>query len=109
MNNCRGILATILATWATLAPGWSADEGTRQPPGLERSLVVSGQGYFPVALRLQDGRIAVVLRGGAGHLGLRGRLLRLLPQFHAQQLEQGFVAEAALGDRRRLVGVSWHL
>jgi hypothetical protein len=36
--------------------------------------VVKGQGYFPVALRLHDGRIAVVLRGGAGHLGLQGRL-----------------------------------
>jgi hypothetical protein len=41
---------------------------------LERTLVVSGQGYFPVALRLQDGRIAVVLRGGADHLGILGRL-----------------------------------
>lgn len=43
-------------------------------PGLERSLVVTGQGYFPVALRLADGRIAVVLRGGTGHLGIKGRL-----------------------------------
>lgn len=42
--------------------------------GLQRSLVVSGQGYFPVALRLADDRIAVVLRGGAGHLGIKGRL-----------------------------------
>jgi hypothetical protein len=49
-----------------------ADEAT--PPDLERSLVVSGQGYFPAALRLRDGRIAVVLRGGAGHLGIQGRL-----------------------------------
>lgn len=45
-----------------------------QPKGLKRSLVVSGQGYFPVALRLKDDRIAVVLRGGAGHLGINGRL-----------------------------------
>jgi hypothetical protein len=36
--------------------------------------VISRQGYFPVALRLQDGRIAIVLRGGAGHLGIKGRL-----------------------------------
>jgi hypothetical protein len=43
-------------------------------PGLERSLVVSGQGYFPVALHLADGRIAVVMRGGALHLGIKGRL-----------------------------------
>lgn len=44
------------------------------PKDLERHLVVSGQGYFPVALRLRDGRIAVVLRGGAEHLGIKGRL-----------------------------------
>jgi photosystem II stability/assembly factor-like uncharacterized protein len=43
-------------------------------PAPQRSLVISGQGYFPVALRLQDGRIAVVLRGGAAHLGIGGRL-----------------------------------
>jgi hypothetical protein len=43
-------------------------------PPVARSLVVSGQGYFPVALRLADGRIAVVLRGGAPHVGIQGRL-----------------------------------
>jgi sialidase-1 len=37
-------------------------------------LVVKDQGYFPVAQRLMDGRIAVVLRGGAPHLGIAGRL-----------------------------------
>ncbi len=41
---------------------------------LQRSLVIGGQGYFPVALRLADGRIAVVLRGGGGHLSIKGRL-----------------------------------
>lgn len=40
----------------------------------EHAAVVTGQGYFPVALRLQDGRIAVILRGGAPHLGIQGRL-----------------------------------
>lgn len=44
------------------------------PPVLDRRLVVSGQGYFPVALRLQDGRIGVVLRGGGPHLSIHGRL-----------------------------------
>lgn len=51
-----------------------ADEGEPKPAQWERSLVVSQQGYFPVALRLQDGRIAVVLRGGDGHVGIKGRL-----------------------------------
>jgi hypothetical protein len=50
------------------------EEPAAKARGLTRSLVVAKQGYFPVAIRLQDGRIAVVLRGGAGHLGLQGRL-----------------------------------
>jgi hypothetical protein len=41
---------------------------------VENRLVVGGQGFFPVACRLRDGRIAVVLRGGAGHVGIGGRL-----------------------------------
>ena len=44
------------------------------PADLTRSPVASGQGYFPVAQRLADGRIAVVFRGGAPHLGIGGRL-----------------------------------
>jgi hypothetical protein len=57
---------------------WAASHGSGRnevaPSGLERSLVVAGQGYFPVALRLRDGRIAVVLRGAAPHVGIKGRL-----------------------------------
>src|SRR2546429_6906304 len=73
------ISGTRLLTWAMMAATTlpaSSGPGEREPtiPPLERSLVVSGQGYFPVALRLQDGRIAVVLRGGAAHLGIKGRL-----------------------------------
>jgi hypothetical protein len=41
---------------------------------VERSLVIAGQGFFPVAQRLKDGRIAVVFRGPGNHLGLDGRL-----------------------------------
>lgn len=64
--------ACLVLLWGATCP---AEQTTMpKPPGLERSLVTQGQGYFPVALRLADGRIAVVLRGGAGHLGLAGRL-----------------------------------
>src|SRR4051794_10249892 len=62
---------TLLLVWAALGPAAAAQD---KPPGLERSVVVAKQGYFPVALRLADGRIAVVLRGGAAHLGIKGRL-----------------------------------
>jgi hypothetical protein len=64
------LLMAVFFACATLTAALPAAE----PTGLVHSLVVSGQGYFPVALRLQDGRIAVVLRGGAGHLGIQGRL-----------------------------------
>jgi hypothetical protein len=69
-----GLLACTLLAGVRWAPPARGDEPERLPPSLERSLVISGQGYFPVALRLQDGRIAVVVRGGAGHLGIGGRL-----------------------------------
>jgi len=62
----------LLAVFAPAA--CAAEPEPAKAPGLARSLVVAGQGYFPVALRLADGRIAVVLRGGAGHLGIKGRL-----------------------------------
>jgi hypothetical protein len=73
MNNRSGLF--LGAVLAGFLPACTAAEPSEPvPPSLERSLVVSGQGYFPVALRLQDGRIAVVLRGGAAHLGIKGRL-----------------------------------
>src|SRR5437764_6501500 len=74
MKCSSALIACTLLAGVTLALGSRAGEQEGSPPSLKRSLVVSGQGYFPVALRLQDGRIAVVLRGGAGHLGIQGRL-----------------------------------
>lgn len=44
------------------------------PTVFDPHLVARGEGYFPVALRLSDGRIAVVLRGGGPHLSIHGRL-----------------------------------
>jgi len=67
--SCLAMVAAVLLPTAR-----AADPEEPLAPDLKRSLVVSGQGYFPVALRLKDGRIAVVLRGGAEHLGIKGRL-----------------------------------
>jgi hypothetical protein len=36
--------------------------------------VTQGLGYFPVAIRLNNGDILAVLRGGAAHIGVKGRL-----------------------------------
>lgn len=43
-------------------------------PGSEVVDVIQGQGYFPVIAALGEEELVVVLRGGAGHIGLGGRL-----------------------------------
>ena len=40
----------------------------------DRVIAISGQGYFPVMIKLSDGSLGAVIRGGAGHLGIGGRL-----------------------------------
>jgi hypothetical protein len=42
--------------------------------GAEDMAAVKGSGYFPVLVRLKGGALGAVVRGGAGHLGLKGRL-----------------------------------
>lgn len=63
------------AAWILICVGSIAiDAQAAEVAGAEHSVAAKGQGYFPVALRLSDGRIAVVMRGGAPHLGIKGRL-----------------------------------
>src|SRR5262245_15746953 len=64
----HSMLFTIFAALGYL------QEGAPQPIVLDERLAVLNQGSFPVAQRLNDGRIAVVRRGGAPHLGVEGRL-----------------------------------
>jgi len=40
----------------------------------EKTTVVEGQGYFPVITEAPSGNLLVVLRGGAPHMGLGGKL-----------------------------------
>ncbi len=49
----------------------------RKLEGSKKIFVVREQGYFPVAVSFPDGRIVVVLRDGAGHMGIEGRLYSL--------------------------------
>jgi len=37
-------------------------------------IVTQGLGYFPVAISLKNGDVLAVLRGGAAHIGVKGRL-----------------------------------
>ena len=41
---------------------------------IARNTAVSGGGYFPVLIRLHTGALLAVLRGGAPHVGVKGRL-----------------------------------
>jgi hypothetical protein len=40
----------------------------------ERGFAVRGAGYFPVLVKLHDGSLAAVVRSGAPHIGVGGRL-----------------------------------
>ncbi|HJT79242.1 MAG TPA: sialidase family protein [Gemmataceae bacterium] len=99
------LLACTLLAGALLTPRARPDEPERLPPSLERSLVVSGQGYFPVALRLRDGRIAVVLRGGARHLGIQGRLDMVFSSDDGKSWTRpALVVDSPLDDRNPALG-----
>jgi len=72
MRNTFLIVAAVVVGVTTYLVAGAVKD--RELPGIKRGIVVRGQGYFPVAMMLQDGRVAVVLRGGAEHLGIAGRL-----------------------------------
>ena len=52
----------------------SADEPFRALCQAERIIAAKGEGYFPVLIKLQDGALVAVIRGGAPHIGIGGRL-----------------------------------
>jgi len=61
--------------WAFLAESKLNDDLDRpRLESAERVAAVRGGGYFPVLIRLQDGSLGAVVRGGAPHIGIRGRL-----------------------------------
>lgn len=92
---------TVLALPAVLG----AEEAPPLAAGLERNLVVGGQGYFPVAIRLQDKRIAVVLRGGAAHVGVKGRIDVVFSSDEGQTwTKPGTVVDSPFDDRNPAFG-----
>ena len=101
MNFSRTLSVALVLGAAVCVAG----DSEPTPASLKRSLVVSGQGYFPVALRLQDGRIAVVLRGGAGHLGIAGRLDMVFSADDGRTWSKpGLVVDSPLDDRNPALG-----
>jgi hypothetical protein len=45
-----------------------------QAADFPHQIITKGLGYFPVAMRLKNGDVLAVIRGGAAHIGIRGRL-----------------------------------
>src|SRR6476646_1338919 len=56
----------VLAVMASCFPLGASD--------YPHTVVTKGQGYFPVAISLKNGDVLAVLRGGAAHVGVKGRL-----------------------------------
>ncbi len=67
-----GFLATFLISCANQASVKSID--VRQLEKSYETVVVDGQGYFPVIAATPTNEVLVVLRGGAPHIGIGGRL-----------------------------------
>jgi hypothetical protein len=51
-----------------------ACDGSKLLKKAERIIAAKGCGYFPVMIKLRDGALGAVIRAGATHLGLGGRL-----------------------------------
>jgi hypothetical protein len=71
----EGAAATLQKEWTVMPESLVQDE-TDVPrlEAAERVVAVRGGGYFPVLIKLQDGRLGAVIRGGDAHVGIKGRL-----------------------------------
>jgi hypothetical protein len=71
----QGVSAKLDKEWV-IVPG-SIKPNEDSVPRLtaaEHIVAERGGGYFPVLIKLQDGRLAAVVRGGDPHIGIKGRL-----------------------------------
>lgn len=76
-------------------------------PVVTREAATTNQGYFPVAHRLKDGRIAVIMRGGAEHLGLKGRLDMIFSSDDGRTWSKPVVVnDSPIDDRNPALGVA---
>lgn len=90
---------------ATTPPKPAPSSGEARTIPVERHLAVGGQGYFPVAQRLRDGRIAVVLRGAGPHLSIKGRLDMILSSDEGRTWSKPvMVVDSPIDDRNPALG-----
>lgn len=70
----------------------------------ERIEVVKGGGYFPVLIRLDNGELGAAVRGGATHVGPRGRLDWVRSEDGGRTWQRSLLADAEMDDRNPAVG-----
>jgi hypothetical protein len=79
----------------------------RKLPGAREVTLVREAGYFPVLALLGEREVVAVLRGGAGHVGLAGRLEMVRSRDGgATWLPPSVVADSERDDRNPAVGVT---
>jgi hypothetical protein len=66
------IAACVIPAALSAADDFSILVGNKVPA--ERVNVVTGGGYFPVLIRLDNGQLGATIRGGDTHVGVNGRL-----------------------------------
>jgi Neuraminidase (sialidase) len=72
--NDRMTRLLFLIVPGVLCLGTGLVAGTHQLADSKHVTVATGGGYFPVLIRLKNGDLMAVLRGGAPHIGVNGRL-----------------------------------
>ncbi len=73
-----GMIIIVLGTQFLFAADASSPKASADRPctldKAERIIAAKGEGYFPVMIKLQDGSLGAAIRGGAPHVGIKGRL-----------------------------------
>jgi hypothetical protein len=78
----------------------------RKLPGAKEITLVRDAGYFPVLALLGEREVVAVLRGGAGHLGLAGRLELVRSRDGGRTwLPPAVIADSDRDDRNPAIGV----
>jgi len=99
------LLLVMLTQTLTLAVAAPAEEMPPKVPSEE--WLAAPQAMFPVMQRLADGRLAAVIRAGAAHLGLAGRLDMIFSQDEGKTWGgQVVVNDSPIDDRNPAFGIA---
>lgn len=87
------------------------------PAPAVRVEAVAGGGHFPVMIRLDNGTLGAAVRGGATHVGVRGRLDWISSKDGGKTWDRKLLVDSPLDDRNPAVGqlqdgtvvVSYHI